>query len=149
MSVTIPLSQSLTGSWELLSRTDVGADGQPRVDPLLGSDPIALLIYNGAGRFSAQFMKRDRTQPFEGPAASGPNNTGAVGGYDAYFGTYSVNDATGEVTQTLTGSLSPKNVGMTLTRAMSVEDDRLTIQLATAAVDGTPVVRTLLWRRVG
>jgi hypothetical protein len=132
-----------------LSRTDVGADGEPRVDPLLGSDPIALLIYDGAGRFSAQFMKRDRSQIVEGPARAGPNNTGAVGGYDAYFGTYSIDDATGEVTQTLTGALSPGNVGMTLTRAMTVEGDRLLIQLRTTSVAGEPVTRTLVWRRVG
>ncbi len=149
MSEPLPLSKALTGSWELVSRTDVGADGEPRLDPLLGSDPVALLIYNGKGRFSAQFMKRDRSTVVDGPARAGANNTGAVGGYDAYFGSYSVDDATGEVTQTLNGSLSPGNVGMTLTRAMTVEGDRLSIRLETTSVEGEPVVRTLLWRRVG
>jgi lipocalin-like protein len=83
------------------------------------------------------------------PAAAGPNNSRAVGGYDAYFGTYSVDDGQGTVTQRLLGSLSPENVGMVLTRGMTVEGDALTIVLETKAASGEPVTRTLRWRRVG
>ena len=56
-----PLSSGLPGTWQLLSRTDVTAAGAAHPDPALGSDPVALLIYDRAGHFSAQFMKRDRT----------------------------------------------------------------------------------------
>ena len=105
-------------------------------------------MYDRAGNFAAQFMKRDRQTASPAPAAaSGPNNSRAVGGYDAYFGSYSVDDAAGTVTQRLVGSLSPENVGMVLTRSMRVAGDELTIQLDTAAADGTPVVRTLRWTR--
>jgi len=76
------------------------------------------------------------------------NNTQAEGGYDAYFGTYTVDDSTGTVTQRLMGSLSPANVGMVLTRAMEVRGDILSITLETTAADGTPVIRTLTWRRL-
>lgn len=71
----------------------------------------------------------------------------AVGGYDAYFGTYRVDEASGEVTQTLLGSLSPADVGKVLTRRMVVIDDRLTIELETTASDGRAIVRTLVWER--
>jgi hypothetical protein len=145
----LALSKTLIGSWELLSRTDVTHDGERRVDPSLGADPVGLLIYDAAGHFSAQFMKRDRSAAVEGPRIAGPNNSRAVGGYDAYFGTYVVDDATGEVTQVLTGALSPESVGMTLTRVMQVSGDDLVIRLETASADGTPVVRTLAWKRVG
>lgn len=74
--------------------------------------------------------------------------TQAVDGYDAYFGTYSVDDSTNAVTQTLIGSLSQANVGQVITRTMSVADDVLTIQLTTEAFDGEPVVRTLTWQRL-
>ncbi|MFN8588142.1 MAG: lipocalin-like domain-containing protein [Candidatus Eisenbacteria bacterium] len=145
------LSQSLPGTWRLLSRVDTTADGTVREDPALGSDPVALLVYDRAGHFAAQFMKRDRgavAVPAVA-AASARNNTQAQGGYDAYFGAYTVNDATGEVTQRLDGALNAANVGMQLTRAMTVTGDRLVIVLETNALDGTPVTRTLTWERVG
>ena len=95
-------------------------------------------------------MKRDRSAPsaVSAPETSGPNNTRALGGYDAYFGTYSVSDADGTVTQRLVGALSPENVGHTVTRAMTVDGDTLTIRLETTS-RGKEVTRTLTWKRVG
>jgi hypothetical protein len=147
---SLPLSQALLGTWRLVSREDRTASGERRIDPALGADPIALLVYDRGGNFAAQFMKRDRRTDAGVPAASGlPNNSRAVGGYDAYFGSYTVDDAAGTVTQRLQGALSPENVGLVLTRSMQVSDDELVIQLDTASADGTPVVRTLRWRRAG
>jgi Lipocalin-like domain len=143
-----PLSAQLPGTWRLLSRVDVAPSGLTVPDPALGSDPIALLIYDRAGNFAAQFMKRDRSTVSDRSFASGKNNTLAQGGYDAYFGTYSVDDATGVVTQRLLGSLTNANVGAVLSRGMSVRGDSLIIKLDTTATDGTPIVRTLTWERV-
>ena len=143
------LSADLPGTWRLRSRVDVTGSGARRPDPLLGEDPVALLIYDRSGHFSAQFMKRDRSAAVQSGPADAQNNTQAQGGYDAYFGTYSVDDAKGTVTQRLLGSLSRGNVGMVLTRAMEVRENTLRITLETTAVDGTPVVRTLTWERCG
>lgn len=144
-----PLSRALHGTWMLQSRIDVIASGQRKPDPLLGEDPVAILIYDDTGHFSAQFMKRDRSSPTQEVLGSANNNTQARGGYDAYFGTYIVDDAAGTVTQRLLGSVSPANVGMVLTRAVEVTGDTLIIRLETNAHDGTPVTRTLTWRRLG
>ena len=142
------LSSQLPGTWLLQSRIDVTKDGERHPDPMLGEDPVALLIYDRSGNFSAQFMKRDRSKVGEAaPMPRAKNNTQAQGGYDAYFGTYTVDDAKGTVTQELLGSLSPGNVGMVLTRGMEVTGDTLVIRLETTAADGTPVVRTLTWKR--
>jgi hypothetical protein len=143
-----PLSTRLPGTWLLESRIDRTAAGERHPDPLLGEDPVALLVYDRSGHFTAQFMKRDRSSPALEATAGAANNTRAQGGYDAYFGTYRVDDAQGTVTQLLMGSLSPGNVGMVLTRAMSVTGDSLVIRLETTAADGTPVSRTLTWRRL-
>ncbi len=146
----VPLSQALLGSWRLMSREDrTVASGERRIDPALGEDPLALLVYDQGGNFAAQFMRRGRDPALAEPTrTAGPNNSRAVGGYDAYFGTYTVDDVAGTVTQRLVAALSPENVGMVLTRSMHVAGDELVIRLDTAAVDGTPVVRTLRWRRV-
>jgi hypothetical protein len=143
------LSEDLPGTWLLQSRIDVTATGERHPDPLLGDDPVSILIYDRTGHFAAQFMKRDRSAVTQAAPANARNNTQAQGGYDAYFGTYSVDDGRGTVTQRLQGSLSAANVGMELTRAMTVTGDTLVIQLETTAADGTPVVRTLTWRRTG
>jgi hypothetical protein len=145
----MPLSQTLIGTWRLVSREDRTASGERRIDPALGADPIALLVYDRGGNFAAQFMKRDRQSAPVATGPSVPNNSQAVGGYDAYFGSYTVDDAAGTVTQRLVGALSAQNVGMVVTRSMQVADDALVIQLETASADGTPVVRTLRWTRAG
>jgi hypothetical protein len=142
------LSNTLPGTWELLSRIDADAEGREHPEPALGADPVAWLIYDHRGHFAAQFMKRDRGTPAPDGPAGARNNSRAQGGYDAYFGTYTVDDVAGTVTQRLLGALSGDNVGMTLTRAMDVDGDRLVIRLETAAWDGAPVTRTLTWRRI-
>src|SRR4249919_2320104 len=81
-----PSALDIQGAWWLLSREDYNKDGVRKIDPILGSDPIAILTYT-KDHFAAQFMKRDRTSSIPTQTSNtGANNTNAVGGYDAYFG---------------------------------------------------------------
>lgn len=145
-----PLSTSLPGTWELLSRIDVTSGGEQRVEPALGSHPIAWLIYDRAGHFAAQFMGRDRSAALAGSVpGAGANNSRAQGGYDAYFGTYEIDEAAGAVVQRLLGALTQENVGQTFRREVCVVGDQMTIVLGTTAADGEAIVRTLIWRRIG
>ena len=140
----------MVGTWELLSREDRTLSGAPRTEPSLGSDPVALLFFDASGHFAAQFMKRDRSPEVDvEPRATAANNSRARGGYDAYFGTYAVDDPTGTVTTRLSAALSQENVGQTFARTMSVTGDELVIRLDTMTASGEAVVRTLRWRRVG
>jgi len=143
------LTTALRGSWWLQTREDWTKDGQKRIDPTLGADPVGMLSYSGT-HFAAQFMKRDRSEDTGGQVTSysGSNNTVAVGGYDAYFGTYEVDEQTGKVAHTLVGSITPANVGITVSRDMRVDGDRLMIQLETTRPDGEPITRTLTWKRL-
>jgi hypothetical protein len=143
------LSTTLPGTWRLLSRIDVTASGERREEPSLGEDPLALLIYDRSGNFAAQFMRRDRSVDVPDGPSGARNNSRAQGGYDAYFGTYTIDDEAGNVTQTLLGALSREHVGAVLTRAMDVQGDTLVIRLETNAADGIAVTRTLTWRRIG
>ena len=145
----LPLSTTLPGTWELLSRIDIDSTGARRLEPSLGEDPVALLIYDRAGHFAAQFMRRDRSVEVPDGPSGATNNSRAQGGYDAYFGRYTVDDAQGTVTQHLLGALSKEHVGATLTRAMEVQGDTLLIRLETTAAGDVPVTRTLTWHRVG
>ena len=143
------LSTTLPGTWKLESRIDVTSSGERRPEPSLGEDPIALLIYDRAGHFAVQFMKRDRSVAIPDAPGGAKNNSRAQGGYDAYFGTYTIDDENGTVTQRLLGALSQENVGSVLTRAMEVRQDKLIIRIETTHADGTAVTRTLTWNRVG
>ncbi len=146
------LSDALVGTWRLTFRQDKTQSGEILEEPTLGADPYGLLIYDRAGNFAAQFMKRERslmdaTEAM--PNSTGENNTRALAGYDAYFGTYTVDDESGLVTQVLVGALSPENVGQVVTRALEVDGDALIIRLKTTSADGQPVERLLAWRRAG
>jgi hypothetical protein len=144
------LAGKLIGTWELLTREDRTHGGELRMEPSLGSNPIALLFFDSHGHFAAQFMNRERGKSpsvdISGPVS---NNSRARDGYDAYFGTYQVDESAGNVTTKLSAALSPENVGQVFIRTMNVSGDELTIQLATSTSAGEAVVRTLRWKRIG
>ncbi len=143
------LEKEIQGTWWLLSREDYTNDGQKRIDPVLGSDPVAILVYAN-NHFAAQFMKRDRNNidSITQATAAGQNNTGAIGGYDAYFGKYQIQDGTNQVAHTLVGSINPANIGLTVNRSLNVEGDKMTIKLDTTTPEGEPIIRTLTWERI-
>lgn len=143
------LTLDIIGVWSLLSREDYTSDGRQLIDPALGERPLGILTY-APTHFAAQFMKRDRTEIADmAVGQQGKNNTGAVGGYDAYFGTYQVNDESGEVLHRLEGALTADNVGLEVSRKLQVDGDHLVIQLDTTSTAGEPISRTLTWRRIG
>ncbi len=145
---SINLSANMQGVWWLLTREDYTKSGEQRIDPILGTDPIAILSY-AKNHFAAQFMRRDREAGHSSPTIhTGQNNTSAVGGYDAYFGTYEANEKTGKVLHTLIGSITPANIGMTVSRDLRVNENTLIIQLETSTPDGEAIIRTLTWKRI-
>jgi hypothetical protein len=148
-SPTANLATAILGVWKLKSRVDVDDTGEIRVDPLLGPDPLGILCF-GPSHFAAQFMKRDRSRPeIVAQPLQAKNNTAAVNGYDAYFGTYTVAEIAGTLTTHLEGSISPANVGNVYIRNIRVVDNELIIQLPTTAADGTAVTRTNTFSRIG
>jgi hypothetical protein len=141
------LALDIQGVWWLVSREDWTASGERRIDPVLGPDPMGILAY-AKNKFTAQFMKRDRTIDTNETFTTGQNNTAAMSGYDAYFGSYAVDENTGQVSHTIIGSIIPENVGMTVSRNLRVDETKLTIQLETTTTQGEPITRTLTWKRI-
>jgi hypothetical protein len=148
------LAAAILGIWRLTSREDYDAGGRRLIDPVLGAEPMGILCF-APKQFAAQFMNRSRgldswsETPRAAAPAAGVNNTGAVDGYDAYFGTYDLDAAAGTITVSLDGALSRGNIGMNATRDVRVAGHRLWIRLATSAPDGTPITRTLTFERSG
>jgi hypothetical protein len=147
--LTANLAAAILGIWQLKSRVDVDATEQIHIDPFLGRDPLGILCF-APSHFAAQFMKRDRSRQENVPQPiEAKNNTVAVNGYDAYFGTYSIDEIAGTLTTHLEGSISPANVGNIYIRNVRVVDNELIVQLPTTAVDGTAVTRTNTFSRIG
>ena len=69
-------------------------------------------------------------------------------GYDAYFGTYALDEAHGIVTHHLESALFPGDIGKNITRRFKLNGDTLTIQFDTSLANGTIVTRTLVWTRI-
>ena len=146
---TAGLATAILGVWRLKSREDVDTGGKIHIDPFLGPSPLGIICFAG-GHFAAQFMKRDRShQENQTLRAKAKNNTAGVNGYDAYFGTYTIDQTAGTLTTHLEGSISPDNIGNAFVRDARVVGDELIIQLQTTAVDGTAITRTNTFSRLG
>ena len=81
---------------------------------------------------------------------SGPaprDNSQSVNGYDAYFGTYTIDETKHSVTHHLEGALSAADVGKNLVREFHVSGDKLTIIVRTNSTKEKQI-RTLTWARV-
>jgi hypothetical protein len=145
----------LVGSWRLVSRQSRRANGEVETDAGLSATPLGILIYDQSGHVAAQLSRRDRTiaiLPEECQAAittKGTSDTAqTILGYDAYFGTYKVNEADGTVTHHLEAALFPGDIGKDIERHFTISGDQLTITFNTTTREGAKVTRTLIWQRM-
>jgi Lipocalin-like domain len=147
--------EQLVGSWRLVSRVTTAADGRVLLDPGLSGTPSAVLIYDHSGHVAGQGARPGRTVEVLGAECRAvekvketSNNSQALLGYDAYFGTYTVDAKKGIVTHHLESALFPGDIGKDLKRNFSISGDTLTIKFQTTTPEGRPVVKTLVWTRM-
>jgi hypothetical protein len=149
------VSGQLVGGWRLVSRVTRTADGQIVVDPSLSATPKGVLIYDATGHVAAQLSRPGRTlQTILDDCADvakvkGTQDTAqTILGYDAYFGTYKVDEEKMTVTHHLESALFPEDVGKDILRHFSIAGNTLVIIFPTTQRDGSPVTRTLTWTRM-
>jgi len=149
------IREQLIGSWRLVSRESRRAGGELEADPGLAATPMGVLIYDKSGHVAAQLSRRDRTVAMIGeecPAAATikgtPDTAQTVLGYDAYFGTYTINERDGIVTHHLEAAIWPGDIGKSVDRFFKISGDRLTISFNTTTKDGVKVTRILVWERM-
>lgn len=145
----------LIGSWLLVSRQSRRANGEVEADAGLSTTPIGILIYDQSGHVAAQLSRRDRTLAIlagECQAAittkGTPDTAQTILGYDAYFGTYKVNENEGTVIHHLEAALFPGDIGKDIERHFTISGDQLTITFNTTTHEGVKVTRTLIWQRM-
>jgi hypothetical protein len=112
------LKEQLVGTWRLVARDIVRPDGSSTPDPAYGTKyPIGYIMYDHTGHMAVQFMALDRP---DGESARG---------YNAYFGTYTLDETSRppKVTHHMEGSLDPRDIGQDAVRDVLLNGDELKI----------------------
>ncbi len=137
----------LVGTWRLVSFESRTASGE--IHRPLGSAPVGQLVYDASGHMSVQLMDPNR-RPFESgdfTRGSDAELRAAVGGYVAYYGTYSLDPLRGVVTHHVLGALFPNWVGRDQVRCIRIEGYRLTLTTPPMRVGGENATTVLVWER--
>jgi hypothetical protein len=100
------------------------------------------LIYDSSGYVAAQLMRLDRSMAIDCGTPS--ENSQSVNRYDAYFGTYAIDETSHTVTHHLEGAPAAADVGKNLVREFQVSGDKLTIIVPTNSPKANQI-RTLTW----
>ena len=108
-----------------------------------GENPIGRIYYDRAGRMGALLHPRDRKPLPESPTVDDYREM--VRGLQAYFGTFTVDEATTRVIHHIEGGLNPAEVGAERVRWYQfVGENRLHLYTR-EGFSGTPLV----WERLG
>ncbi len=122
------LKDEIIGTWRLTSRTVRQADGSEAFDPKYGPHPVGYITYDRTGHMSVSVMRPDR-----------PENM-TLEGYEAYFGTYTVDEQKNMVTHHVEGHMLADRVGQDFLRALEVNGDELTLIIrGGTSPEGKPV----------
>jgi hypothetical protein len=109
------LQDEIIGTRRLTSRTVRQADGSESFDPKYGRHPVGYISYDRTGHMSVQFMRPNRPKDV------------TLEGYEAYFGTYTVDEQKKMVTHHIEGHMLPERVGHDFLRGLEVRGDELTL----------------------
>jgi hypothetical protein len=140
----------LVGTWKLVAIEERDANGQ-LVTPLdYGLEPIGLIMYDATGHISAQAMRRGRAKlPSDDVHLAPPEQAKeALVGYNAYFGTYTVDPQAGVVIHHVQGSLIPNWEGSQQQRKFTIAGNKLTLEPPAIQAAGQKRTRRLTWHRV-
>lgn len=141
-------TKQFVGTWRLFSAEARRADG--KVMRVYGENPRGFIIYDAAGNMSVNFMQSDRP-PFaiaDKARSTSEEAKSAIETYEAYFGTYEVDEARGIITHHVEGSLLPNWTGSDQLRLYEFSDDSLVLSTAEIPYSGTTIVGRLAWKRV-
>ena len=140
-------SDNFAGTWRLLECYGKWSDG--RISYPYGDKPEGQLIYDGHGNFSGQIVGSGRPEFESGNLLKGTEEEikTAFEGYIAYYGTYEVDEAKGQVTHHVQSALFPNWIGDIQTRNYEFEGERL--RLSTQPIKGSraDLTNVLLWER--
>jgi hypothetical protein len=127
------------GTWTLVSLTS--GEGANQSLPY-GPNPKGTMMVDANGRFSITVVRSDLPRFASNNRMSGTpeENKAIVQGSIAYFGTYSIDEATHVLTVNIEGSTFPNFMGGTQTRILSFDGDEVTYFNPTPSMGGSAKV---------
>lgn len=145
---TPSIEDRFVGTWRFVSIEQRNAQGE--LLPAI-SNRTGFIIYTPTGHMAVQLMVNDRKE-FEAEQPSGEEARAALAGYNAYSGTFTVNEAEGTVTHHRQTKLAPGAVdalgGTDVVRSYRFSGNQLMLTPPTRMIDGQELTRTLIWERV-
>jgi len=121
------LKDQLVGTWIIVSNTSVAPDGTKH--QLFGPNPKGMLVFDATGQYSQIIVNPDVPKFKINNRLKGTpeENTAAVLGTTATFGTWSVEEASKTVTVHYVGGMFPNQVGTDSKRTVSITGDELRV----------------------
>lgn len=141
------VKDKIIGTWKLVSWTYRDADDQ--IINFFSDQPSGILMYDKSGYMNAQLMQSGRTNFQGGSLLNGTlqETDSAYRSYAAYFGKY-YEDAPGELTHVVEGSLYPNWVGQKEIRYARIESGHLILSAPPVTINGHETVFYVKWKRV-
>jgi hypothetical protein len=139
----------LVGAWRLISTEFRADDGSIGESPY-GTDSQGLLMYDAQGNMSAQLAQANRA-PFaiaDRKAGSNEQLRLAFESYQAYCGSYTVDERERVVTHKVTLSLLPNWVGTEQRRHYEFTDGKLILRTPPMMIGGNSLNGELVWERI-
>lgn len=138
----------LTGVWKLISG-EFRYSGDTVTYPW-GKDPGGQIVYTADGYMAAQIMNPDRPEFVSRDHMKGTDIEirAAFEGYQAYYGTYAIDEKEKIVNHRVEGSVFPNLIGHTLKRYYELSGDMLTLRTPPMKMGGKEVTSVLIWQRV-
>ncbi len=139
---------SVVGRWKLISINAENPDGDVRYP--YGEDPFGMLMYDADGYMSLLIMRRNRSKFASGDMLGGTPEEikEAFEKFEAYCGTYEVDEEKSIITHHIEGARFPNWEGTDQQRFFELSDDRLVINSVPIPARGTEWVVSLIWDRV-
>ncbi len=149
-SATSRSAERLVGTWQLESFVEERPNGEMVASTRYGAKVRGLIVYDSSGNMAAQLMNPERPhfatdRPAQGTAEEIKT---AFVGYNAYFGTYTLDESTATIRHRVNANLFPNLVGTEFTRKFKLEGDVLTLELPPAQIQGERRTARLVWRRM-
>lgn len=131
------------GTWQLVACTETDAKGT--ITYPWGMEAIGYLIYTKEGMMAVQIMRKNR-MPFSTDnlmLITAKEAQALAKDYNAYSGTFEIDEAQGVVIHNVQTHLNPNIVGKKNIRKYAFYDDKLEL-----TTQGSSNVKKLIWQRL-
>jgi hypothetical protein len=142
------IRDQLIGTWKLINACSIRqSDGE--VEYPFGKESVGQIMYDSTGNMSVVIMRPERPKSAINDKSQATNEEikSAFDGFEAYFGTYEIDEEKKIVNHQIVGSLFPNWEGMTQTRFVEFSGNRLILKTPPMAYGGATVTGKLVWER--